>query len=131
MKELKIGSENTVTSRVTTQNTASAMGSGTLDVFATPAVAALMEKAASELVEPFMDEGITTVGTLLSLRHLSASPLGADISAKAVLLETDGRKFSFEVSAYDNAGLIAEGKHERCSVKTESFMDKAVKKIII
>ena len=88
-----------------------------------------MEKAAFELIQPYLDEGITTVGTMISLEHISASPIGAKITAKAVLSSFEGRKFCFDISAYDNAGLIAQGKHERFSVKTESFMKKANAKI--
>ena len=84
MTELKIGMEYTVSAKVTPSNTALAMQSGTLEVFATPAVSALMEKAAFQLVQPCLDEGITTVGTMIFLEHISASPIGADITAKAV-----------------------------------------------
>jgi len=129
MNGLKIGTENTVSAKVTPKNTAFAMQSGTLEVLATPAVSALMEKAACELVQPFLDEGITTVGTMISLEHISASPVGADITAKAVLTGRDGRRFCFDISAYDNRGLIAQGKHERFSVSTESFMKKTNAKI--
>ena len=129
MDKSNIGIENTVLSKVNETNTALSMGSGGLEVFATPAVSALMEKAAFELIQPYLDEGITTVGTMISLEHISASPIGADITAKAVLTDIDGRKFCFDIFAYDNVGLIAQGKHERFSVKTESFMKKADTKI--
>ncbi len=129
MNTIKIGTENTAAVTVDSTNTAKTMGSGSLEVFATPAVAALIERAACELVQPMLDEGITTVGTLLSINHVSASPIGAEITAKAVLTAIDGRKFCFDVSAYDNAGLIAEGKHERFSVKADSFMRKAQAKL--
>ena len=88
-----------------------------------------MEKAAFQLVQPCLDEGVTTVGTMISLEHISASPVGADITAKAVLTGRDGRRFCFDISAYDNRGLIAQGKHERFSVSTESFMKKTNAKI--
>ena len=129
MTELKIGMEYTVSAKVTQSNTALAMQSGTLEVFATPAVSALMEKAAFQLVQPCLDEGITTVGTMIFLEHVSASPIGADITAKAVLTDMNGRKFCFDIFAYDNAGLIAQGKHERFSVKIEKFMQKTNSKI--
>ncbi len=129
MTELKIGMEYTVSAKVTPSNTALAMQSGTLEVFATPAVSALMEKAAFQLVQPCLDEGITTVGTMIFLEHISASPIGADITAKAVLTDMNGRKFYFDIFAYDNAGLIAQGKHERFSVKIEKFMQKTNSKI--
>ena len=129
MDDLKIGTEYTVSAKVTENNTALSMKSGTLEVLATPSVSALMEKSAWQLIQPFLDEGITTVGTMITLEHISASPVGADITAKAVLTETDGRKFCFDISAYDNKGLIAHGKHERFSVKIEKFMQKANSKI--
>ena len=129
MNELKIGMENKVSAKVDESNTALAMQSGNLEVFATPAVSALMEKAAFELVQPFLEEGTATVGTLIFLEHISASPVGADITAKAVLTGRDGRRFCFDISAYDNRGLIAQGKHERFSVSTESFMKKTNAKI--
>ena len=129
MDKLNIGIENTVSAKVNKTNTALAMGSGGLEVFATPAVSALMEKAAFELVQPYLDEGITTVGTMINIEHISASPIGADITAKAILISFEGRKFCFDISAYDNSGLIAQGKHERFSIKTDSFMKKANAKI--
>ena len=129
MEKLNIGIENTVSAKVNDTNTALAMGSGGLKVLATPAVSALMEKAAFELIQPYLEEGITTVGTMISLEHISASPIGADITAKAVLTSFEGRKFCFDISAFDNAGLIAQGKHERFSVKTESFMKRTDAKI--
>lgn len=129
MNELKIGSENTVSLKVTENVTALSMQSGTLKVLATPAVSALMEKAAWELLQPYLAQGMTTVGTMISLEHVSASPVGADITAKAVLTAVDGRKYSFDIFAYDNAGLIAQGKHERFCVYEEKFMQKTNAKI--
>ncbi len=129
MDELTIGKECTILFRVEEPQTALAMGSGTLPVLATPAVAAGMEQAACQLLQPYLEEGITTVGTMLSLSHVSASPVGADISAKAVLTGMDGRKYSFALAAYDNAGLIAEGKHERFAVKADSFVRKTENKL--
>lgn len=129
LNDLKIGAENTVYSKVETPVTAASMGSGSLDVLATPAVVALMEKAACELLEPYLDEGVTSVGTKISINHTSASPKGASIKATAVLTGIDGRKFCFDVSAYDNAGLIAKGTHERYSVKWEYFMKKTLDKL--
>ena len=129
MKVLNTGTENTVSAIVNEQNTALTMGSGSLDVLATPAVVALMEKAASELLTPYLDEGITTVGTEISVKHISASPIGAEIMAKAVLKEIDGRRYLFEVTAFDNQGMIAVGEHTRFSVKSESFMQKTNAKL--
>lgn len=125
----EINTEYTVSEKVDKTNIALTVGSGTLEVLATPSVIALMEQAASQLVQPYLDEGITTVGTMIAAEHLSASPIGADITAKAILTGIDGRKYSFDLFAYDNAGLIAKGRHERFSVKSESFLKKANDKI--
>ncbi len=121
--------ESTVYTKADSSNTALTMGSGSLEVFATPAVVALMEKAACQAIADKLEEGITTVGTMMWVEHVSASPIGADISASAVLTGTDGRKFFFDVFAYDNAGLIAKGKHERFSVNAERFMNKTNQKL--
>lgn len=124
MKKIDLGTALTLRQTVEKQHLAGSMGSGTLDVFATPAVIALMEKAATELVQPSLDDGITTVGTMISIEHMRATPLHAEVTATATLTAIDGRKYSFDVTASDNGGIIAKGKHERFSVKIESFMNK-------
>lgn len=129
MDKIINGAEGTAYVKADKSNTALAMGSGSLEVFATPAVIALMEKAACQAVKDMIEEGSTTVGTMISVEHVSASPIGSDISARAVLTEVDGRKYCFDVFAYDNAGLIAKGRHERFSVSTEKFMSKAKQKL--
>ena len=110
---------------VTEENTALAMGSGTLKVFATPAMIALMEKTAWESVAPYLEEGEGTVGTQLNVAHLSATPLQMTVRCESELTEVDGRKLVFKVAAYDEAGLIGEGTHERFIVKNEKFQAKA------
>lgn len=110
---------------VTADNTALAMGSGTLEVFATPSMIALMEKTAWESVAPYLEEGEGTVGTQLDVAHLSATPLDMTVRCQSELVEVDGRKLVFKVSAYDEAGLIGEGTHERFIVKNEKFQSKA------
>lgn len=107
------------------ENLASFVGSGSLDVLATPAVAALMEGAASELAQSIVGEGYTTVGTKLCLEHTSPSPLGAEITAEARLTKSDGRKFEFEIIARDNLGEIARADHTRVSVDSVKFQKKA------
>ncbi len=129
MSELTIGMTNEIQSKTDEEMLAVNVGSGTLKVLATPAVAALMEKAACEMVQPYLGEGITTVGTMISLDHISATPGGADIRAVAILTDAADRKYTFELEAYDNAGLIAKGKHERFAVKIDRFMEKTQKKI--
>ena len=116
----------TATSRtvVTQENTAQALGSGDLAVFATPAMVALMENAAMRAVAEALPEGATTVGTEMNCSHIKASPLGAAISATAVLTEVDGRKLTFTVGASDEQGIIGEGVHVRFVVDRERFMAK-------
>lgn len=110
---------------VTQQMLADAVGSGSLKVYATPMVIALMESAASALAQEYVDDGCTTVGTSVSIGHTSPTPSGARVWAKAELTGIEGRTFRFAVSAYDEAGVIASGTHERVSVKSESFQKKA------
>ncbi len=129
MSELISGMTNKVTAKVDEEKLAVNVGSGTLRVLATPAVAALMEKAACELVQPYLPEGITTVGTMISIDHISATPFGAEITAEAKLVDIADRKFTFELTSYDNAGVIAKGRHERFSVKAERFMEKTENKL--
>ena len=108
------------------ENLASVVGSGSLDVLATPAVAALMEGAAAELAQNLLDnDELTTVGTAISIEHTSPTPLGAEVEAEARLVKTEGRLFFFELTARDNAGEIAKGTHTRVSVKAEKFQKKA------
>ena len=118
--------EKTVFMKVEEPNLATSMGSGTLEVLATPSVAALMEYAASSLATELLgDEALTTVGTMISIEHLSPTPLGAEVTATARLTKQDGRSFHFEVSASDKKGEIARGTHTRVSVKAKSFQEKA------
>lgn len=107
---------------------ASHMASGTVNVFATPCLVALMEYTCMKLIEPCLAQGITTVGSVVNITHVSPTPEGMEVRARATLTETDGRRFVFRVEAYDEAGLIGEGVHERCSVKTARFEEKAASK---
>ncbi|MCI6825457.1 MAG: dihydrolipoamide acyltransferase [Ruminococcus bromii] len=120
--------ENTLskTIKVEEENLACSMGSGSLMVLATPAVVALMENAAAELAQKVLDnEELTTVGTMISIEHTSPTPVGAEVTATAVLKENDGRIFHFEVFASDKKGEIAKGTHTRVSVKAVKFQNKA------
>lgn len=122
---LETGCRGRCEKRVTEELTAKAIGSGTLDVLATPAVAAMMEQVAWESVQPHLERGQATVGTLLSLRHQRATPLGSMAYAESELLSIDGRRLAFRVAAFDEAGPIAEGEHERVIVDEARFMAKA------
>ena len=109
---------------VDSTNTAKFAGSGELEVFSTPAMVALMEQAAQSSVAPYLDDGQGTVGTKLSISHDAATPLGMKVYAESVLTEIDGRRLVFEVRAYDEAGLIGQGTHERFIIRNERFLAK-------
>lgn len=125
MKDFPIGQSASRSLTVLSQHLATQVGSGSVDVLATPEVAALMEGAAADLVQPSLDAAFTTVGTKLSLEHLAPTPLGVQVTATATLTAVDGRVYQFSVEARDAAGLIAKGTHERVSVKRDSFPEKA------
>lgn len=116
-----IGQEELV---VNETNTAEALGSGSLAVFATPAMIALMEKTARLSVAPFLEDGQSTVGTLVNVKHLSASPVGMKITCRTELKEIDRRRLVFHVECSDEAGIIGEGEHERFIIDEAKFMAK-------
>ena len=122
---LKEGVKGTQEIMVTEENTAKVMGSGALDVFATPAMIALMEKTAWESVQPYLEEGSGTVGTLMNVKHVAASPVGMKITCETELTKA----LTFSVKAFDEAGLIGEGEHERFIVYNEKFQAKADAKL--
>ncbi|MFQ9892036.1 MAG: thioesterase family protein [Emergencia sp.] len=122
---LETGIKGTQQVKVTEENTAIAMGSGTLRVFATPAMIALMEETAWKSVADVLEEGCGTVGIQLNVDHLSATPLGMMVRCESELTEIQGKKLIFKVAAYDEAGLIGEGTHERFIVANEKFQAKA------
>lgn len=110
---------------VNNANTAAAMKSGTLKVYATPAMIALMEQAAYTSVQDALEEGQGTVGTRMEVSHISATPLDCRVTAKTRLIEIDRRRLVFEVEAYDESGKIGEGVHERFIVDNQGFQAKA------
>ena len=109
---------------VRVENIAKTVGSGNLEVFATPAMAALMENAAMNAVAAELPEGSTTVGSLLEITHNRPSGMGETVSATATLEEVEGRKLTFKVVAEDSKGVIGEGKHVRFIVDAARFMAK-------
>ena len=118
--EAGITGKQTIT--VTEEKTAQAMGSGTLPVFA---MIALMENTASKSVEAKLDEGAGTVGTLINVKHVAATPVGMEVTCETKLVEVDRKRLVFEVKAYDAAGVIGEGTHERFIIDNERFLAKA------
>lgn len=111
---------------VTGEMLAAKVGSGSLPVLATPVVAALFEGAAAELAQGFLADGLTTVGTEITVHHTAPTPCGAEITVEAELTEQTERIFRFRLTASDEAGQIADGTHERVSVKAERFTEKAL-----
>ena len=105
-------------------NSAKTMGSGSLDVFATPAMVALMEKTAVKSLEEVLEEGQTTVGIALDIKHSAATPLGMTVTCESELVAVDGRKLTFAVTASDERGVIGSGMHERFIVDAERFQEK-------
>lgn len=106
------------------KDTAAVYGSGSLEVFATPAMIALMEKTCLESVNDKIGAGNTTVGISVNIKHLKASPIGATIRCESNLIEVDRRRLVFEVKCSDGETLIGEGIHERFVVDSEKFMEK-------
>lgn len=129
MKDINVGAVGKAHLKVTENELAVNVGSGSLEVFATPVMVMLMEKSACNCVAEYMENDETTVGTELNVKHVSASPVNSDVTAEAELTEVNGREFTFTVKAYDNAGLIGEGTHKRFLVFGEKFTAKAKAKI--
>lgn len=116
------GKESTI---VNESNTAKTVGSGTLDVFATPAMIALMEETAWKSVAGYLEEGCGTVGISLNVTHDASTPLGMEVTCESELVKVDGRKLTFELKAYDEKGAIGKGTHERFIVNDVKFQEKA------
>lgn len=117
-----------LTSEVTTENTAAVIGSGSLPVYGTPAMIALIEQTAVALLEGNLPENITTVGTKLDINHISATPVGMTATCQCTLSKIDRKKLVFDVEVRDEAGVIGNGVHERFMVEPESFVKRAESK---
>ena len=121
---LNTGIKGSASEIVTNEKTAVAVGSGGLSVYATPAMIALMEKSAYESVQSLLEEGSGTVGTLMNIQHISATPVGMKVTAESELIAIEGRKLTFKVTAFDEVGKIGEGIHERFIINNEKFQAK-------
>ena len=127
--EITIGMKGMAESCVEREDTAAEVGSGSLLVYATPCMVALMEGAACEAIAEALQEGQTSVGTELNIRHVSATPVGLEVRAEAEVTAIEGRIITFDVKAYDEAGLIGEGTHKRAVIQAEKFLNKAYGKL--
>ena len=127
--EINVGMKAEVFSFVEKEDTAKEVGSGSLLVYATPCMVALMEGAASEAIAPALSEEQSSVGTALNIAHISATPVGLVVRAEAVVTKVEGKTIYFDVAAYDEKGKIGEGTHTRVVVNAQRFLDKAYSKV--
>ena len=126
---METGIKGSMQIKVTSEITAEEVGSGQLSVLATPVMISLMEETAWKSVAPYLEEGQGTVGTLMNVRHLFATPVGMNLKIETELTEIDRRRLVFLVKASDEAGLVGEGVHERFIIDNEKFFSKATAKL--
>jgi fluoroacetyl-CoA thioesterase len=123
------GAVHEVSQTVTPEVTADAMGNRGVQVLATPFLIGLLENAAAGVLIPHLPPGASTVGTMVEMRHLAATPVGMTVRARATLLEGDGRRYLFQVEAWDDTDKVAEGRHERAVVPNLArFLERVMKK---
>ena len=127
--EITVGMKGEAWTEVEKEDTAQIVGSGSLLVYATPCMVALMEGAACEAIAAALPEDKTSVGTELTISHLSATPVGMDVRAEAEVTAVDGIMITFTVTAYDEKGKIGEGSHKRAIINTQRFLDKTYSKL--
>lgn len=127
--EITVGMKGKVSTLVEKEDTAQEVGSGSLLVYATPCMVALMEGAACEAIEAGLEEGQTSVGTELNIQHISATPVGLEVSAEAEVIAVEGKLITLAVRAYDEAGDIGKGTHKRVLVNAQRFLDKTYTKL--
>ena len=127
--EITVGMKGEAWTEVEKEDTAQIVGSGSLLVYATPCMVALMEGAACEAIEEALGEDQTTVGIALNIEHISATPVGLEVHAEAEVTAVEGKVISFEVKAFDEAGEIGHGTHKRVIVNSQKFLDKAYMKL--
>lgn len=127
--EIIVGMKGEASTLVEREDTAAEVGSGSLLVYATPCMVALMEGAACEAIAEALGADQSSVGISLNIDHLSATPVGLEVRAEAEVTAVEGRIISFSLTAYDEAGKIGEGTHKRCVVSAQKFLDKAYAKL--
>ena len=121
---MEVGIRGTSETVVDKSNVASSVGSGLLDVFSTPAMIALMEKACKDSVEPYLEEGQGTVGIRLEVDHLAAVPIGEKVWAESELTAVDRRVLTFSVTVWSEKEKVGEGIHKRCVISNSRFLEK-------
>ena len=126
---IEVGMKGEVSTLVEREDTAKEVGSGSLLVYATPCMVALMEGAACEAIAEALPEEKTSVGIKLNISHLSATPVGLEVRAEAEVTAVEGSIITFNVTAYDEAGKIGEGTHKRAIISTQRFLDKTYSKL--
>ena len=125
---IPIGAKGVAEMIVTEDKTAAAIGSGSVKVFATPWMIAMLELSACSALAPYYEEGQSSVGTHLDVSHDAATPVGMKVHAEAEVIEVDRRRIVLSVAAYDEMGLIGKGRHERFLIDAEKFIAKAESK---
>ncbi len=129
MEEIKVGMKHVVVRQVEERYTAFHLGNETVRVLSTPSMIGFMERASLELIQPYLAAGQTSVGTLVHVRHLAATPMGEDVRVSAEVIEVDGRKVVFNVEAWDATEKVGEGQHERFIIDAERFMKRVQAKV--
>lgn len=127
--EITIGMKGSAATLVERTDTALEVGSGDLLVYATPCMVAMMEGAACQAIEEALAEGQTSVGTALNLVHTAATPVGMEVHAEAEVTKVEGKKITFQITAFDESGEIGHGTHERVLVTAQRFLEKAYNKL--
>ena len=127
--EIIVGMKGEASTLVEREDTAAEVGSGSLLVYATPCMVALMEGAACEAIASALSEDQSSVGIALNIEHLSATPVGLEVRAEAEVTAVEGKIITFSLVAYDEAGKIGEGTHKRCVISAQKFLDKAYAKL--
>ena len=127
--EITVGMKGFAETTAEREDTALEVGSGSLLVYATPCMVALMEGAACEAISVALPEDKTSVGIELSIKHIAATPVGMDVKAEAEVTAVDGSIITFQVTAFDESGKIGEGTHKRAVITTQKFLDKTYAKL--
>lgn len=127
--EITVGMKGEAFSEVEREDTALEVGSGSLLVYATPCMVALMEGAACEAIAEALSEEKTSVGTELNISHISATPVGMEVRAEAEVIAVEGPVVTFKVAAFDEKGKIGEGTHKRAVITSQRFLDKTYSKL--